>query len=78
MATALIIEEDCGTYTKTPYHPHNGYYAGDFGSRLAQGTALAGLTVNPSLRRTGSTAADRMPPHPSGLASSRSQILRPS
>jgi hypothetical protein len=32
MATALVIEEDRGTYIRSPHHPHNGYYAGDFGS----------------------------------------------
>ena len=31
MAAALVIEEERGTYVRTP-HPHNGYYAGDFGS----------------------------------------------
>ena len=30
MATALVIEEDRGTYVRSPHHPHNGYYAGDF------------------------------------------------
>jgi hypothetical protein len=25
-----IIEEEQGSYSRTP-HPHNGYYAGDFG-----------------------------------------------
>jgi hypothetical protein len=29
MATALIIEEEIGT-SRGQYHPHNGYYAGDF------------------------------------------------
>ena len=29
MATALIIEEETGT-SRGRYHPHNGYYAGDF------------------------------------------------
>ena len=30
MAASLIIEEESGTYTARPEHPHNGYYAGDF------------------------------------------------
>jgi hypothetical protein len=25
-----IIEEETGTTTRQAYHPHNGYYAGDF------------------------------------------------
>ena len=29
MATALVIEEETGT-SRGLYHPHNGYYAGDF------------------------------------------------
>ncbi len=29
MTASRIIEEEHGTYTRTP-HPHNGYYAGDF------------------------------------------------
>ena len=31
MATSLVVEDERGTYTRTR-HPHNGYYAGDFGS----------------------------------------------
>jgi hypothetical protein len=31
MARSLVIEEDRGTFTATR-HPHNGYYAGDFGT----------------------------------------------
>lgn len=30
MAASIVIEEERGTYTRSP-HPHNGYYAGDFG-----------------------------------------------
>ena len=30
MAASLFIEEESGTYTARPRHPHNGYYAGDF------------------------------------------------
>jgi hypothetical protein len=29
MAASILIEEERGTYTRSP-HPHNGYYAGDF------------------------------------------------
>ena len=29
MTASRIVEEEHGTYTRTP-HPHNGYYAGDF------------------------------------------------
>jgi hypothetical protein len=32
MATALVIEEERGTCRES-VHPHNGYYAGDFGPR---------------------------------------------
>ena len=31
MARALVIEEESGT-CRGWVHPHNGYYAGDFGS----------------------------------------------
>jgi hypothetical protein len=31
MAASILIEEERGTYTRSP-HPHNGYYAGDFSS----------------------------------------------
>ena len=30
MAASRFIEEESGTYTARPRHPHNGYYAGDF------------------------------------------------
>jgi hypothetical protein len=30
MAASLMVEEESGTYTAQPRHPHNGYYAGDF------------------------------------------------
>jgi hypothetical protein len=32
MAASIAVEEERGTLTRSPYHPHNGYYAGDFGS----------------------------------------------
>jgi hypothetical protein len=31
MAASLPIEDEQGSYVRTP-HSHNGYYAGDFGS----------------------------------------------
>jgi hypothetical protein len=34
MAISLVIEEERGTCTGR-YHPHNGYYAGDFTNRDA-------------------------------------------
>ena len=34
MATPLVIEEEHGTCTGN-YHPHNGYYAGDFSTTRA-------------------------------------------
>ena len=30
VAASLTVEEEFGTYTARPRHPHNGYYAGDF------------------------------------------------
>lgn len=30
MAASITVEEERGTYSRSP-HPHNGYYAGDFG-----------------------------------------------
>ena len=30
MAASLVIEEERGTFVRS-VHPHNGYYAGDFG-----------------------------------------------
>ena len=29
MAASIVVEEEHGTYTRTP-HRHDGYYAGDF------------------------------------------------
>ncbi len=36
MAASTIIEEEQGTYVRSP-HPHNGYYAGDFSAQPAAG-----------------------------------------
>lgn len=33
MTASRIVEEEHGTYTRTP-HPHNGYYAGDFNTAM--------------------------------------------
>jgi hypothetical protein len=33
MASSRIIEEESGTYSGRPHHPHNGYYAGDFSNQ---------------------------------------------
>jgi hypothetical protein len=30
MAASIPVEEERGTYTRSPRHPHNGYWAGDF------------------------------------------------
>lgn len=53
MATALIIEEQTGT-SRGLYHPHNGYYAGDFSQasqpltgRHTQNTVYAPTQRNP-------------------------------
>ena len=44
MAASLFIEEESGTYTAAPRHPHNGYYAGDFSQTSRPGRAIATLT----------------------------------
>ena len=48
MASALIIEEETGT-TRAGRHPHNGYYAGDFGSRPVLATSPLPVPSTPSL-----------------------------
>jgi hypothetical protein len=52
MATALVIEEERGTWNGR-LHPHNGYFAGDF-SRPS----------GPALRRVPSPARLQAPPVP--------------
>jgi hypothetical protein len=51
MATALMIEEESGTWTGS-LHPHNGYYAGDFSdvppATQSQLAALTTLLRDPS------------------------------
>ncbi len=42
MATALVIEEERGTFTGH-YHRHNGYYAGEFFTRPAALRSLAAV-----------------------------------
>jgi hypothetical protein len=32
MAASIWVEEESGTYSGRVHHPHNGYYAADFGS----------------------------------------------
>ena len=44
MARALVIEEESGT-TRAVLHPHNGYYAGDFGTT---GTRPTGPAFSPA------------------------------
>jgi hypothetical protein len=56
MAASTIIEEEEGTYVRSP-HPHNGYYAGDFSaqplrvdhSAIARWTPT-GLQASPAVR----------------------------
>ena len=43
MATQLVIEEETGTSLGL-YHPHNGYYAGDF-SRTPAARTPPGATA---------------------------------
>jgi hypothetical protein len=49
MATALLIEEERGTYTGH-YHAHNGYYAGDFSRRQEPESPATRSHTRPSLR----------------------------
>ncbi len=59
MAASLLIEEETGTYVRTHRHPHNGYYAGDFGrpwSSRDQNSTGANPD-RPSLRSPGSHLA---------------------
>ena len=47
MAASLIVEEESGTYDRTP-HAHNGYYAGDFTHQpMLTNNQLAALTALP-------------------------------
>ena len=49
MAASLIVEEESGTYDRTP-HAHNGYYAGDFTHQpMLTNTQLAALTALPGM-----------------------------
>jgi len=41
MASTRIVEEERGTYLGSPTHPHNGYWAGDFSTRV---TTTSGAT----------------------------------
>ena len=57
MAASLIVEEESGTYDRTP-HAHNGYYAGDFtnepmvtNAQLAVLMALRGSRPAPARSR---------------------------
>jgi hypothetical protein len=45
MAASLIVEEESGTYDRTP-HAHNGYFAGDFSDQpMLTNIQLAALTA---------------------------------
>jgi hypothetical protein len=56
-----IIEEESGTTTLRRYHPHNGYYAGDFSgtrqTRIPTGTFNSGRSCRPA---PGATASSQM------------------
>ena len=71
MAASLIIEEESGTYDRTP-HAHNGYFAGDFTDQpMLTNTQLAALTAlpgRPVRHRRGPRRATlhRLRPHPIG------------
>jgi hypothetical protein len=46
MTAFCIVEEDRGSYTRSPRHPHNGYYAGDFNAAPTRaGTASTSPAV---------------------------------
>lgn len=45
MAATITVEEEHGTYTRTPRHPHNGYYAGDFRAARSTSTSQGSLTA---------------------------------
>ena len=51
MAASTIVEQEQGTYVRSP-HPHNGYYAGDFSARplRVSHAAIARWTNNGSRR----------------------------
>jgi hypothetical protein len=38
MAASITVEEERGTYVRSPRHPHNGYYAGDFSRQYVGST----------------------------------------
>lgn len=45
MAASLIVEEESGTYDRSP-HAHNGYFAGDFSDQpMLTNIQLAALTA---------------------------------
>jgi len=46
MAASIVIEEESGTFTGR-VHPHNGYYAGDFGTQPRE-APNAGFQPEPS------------------------------
>ena len=41
MTASRNVEEEHGTYTRTP-HPHNGYYAGDFTAHAKSSSSRPG------------------------------------
>jgi hypothetical protein len=46
MAASLITEEESGV-SRGSWHPHNGYYAGDFREQAAISPSDAGVTNRP-------------------------------
>ena len=51
MAASLAIEEEQGAFTGH-FHPHNGYYAGDFANRDASAASAPTTTTAPAMAMT--------------------------
>ncbi len=55
MAASMLIEEETGTYVRTQWHPHNGYYAGDFSNRTSGRDGFERALINAERRLAPST-----------------------
>lgn len=62
MATSLLVEEERGVYRGSPRHPHNGYWAGEFGemtvARRTESSVRTGFVV---------ASVSALPAAPAGL-----------
>jgi hypothetical protein len=52
MTASRNVEEEHGTYTRTP-HPHNGYYAGDFNTVTGRTRTTFASRTRPTRRPVG-------------------------